>query len=278
MNVKKSLENRIHGWFPKEPYLISTRVKVDCETKQPPLMIPPEYNVTATKTAAYGAIIWTFFYFFTSFLLLSLESFNFPMLLAWIIAGSAVGVISGTMYTQNQIRRVSRDYLILPNRKDMILAIVPMLIFFIFVSFVSWFLYDASLRGSASLGPLVSVCASLISSQVIRYAVLRAYEKRESMRLMQSWFGGAIALIPKAPNSNANPSEIPASRIRKNSNLLTVIFTSAIALILLGVTMFIDWPFPIETILWIATFSVVAICLYLNYRRYTYRWYTNKGT
>ncbi len=57
----------------------------------------------------------------------------------------------------------------------------------------------------------------------------------------------------------------------RNPNLLAVIFTMVLTLILLGVTMFIDWPFPIETILWIATFSVAATFFYLNYRRYTNR-------
>jgi hypothetical protein len=51
MTVKKSLENRIRGWFPQEPYLLSTQVKVNCEVnieiKNPPPKISQDYTNSA---------------------------------------------------------------------------------------------------------------------------------------------------------------------------------------------------------------------------------------
>lgn len=208
MNVKKSLENRIRGWLPKEPYLISTRVKVDCETKQQPPIIPSGYNLSATKVAGAFAIFWIILYGFTSFTFLNLERYSISafQIVAWIIAGLTVGAISGAIFTQNQLSRLSKDYQISTNGKDMVLLIVPTVLFFIFGFFVSWSIYGA-MRLPIFQGFLISVYAWGISIEIIRYVLFFAFEKRENMRIMQSWFGFLFVLIPKAPNSNVNRSE-----------------------------------------------------------------------
>lgn len=56
MKTKKSLGSRIRGWFPHEPYMSNTRLKAIRESEQPPLIIPPEYKVSATKVAGGFAI------------------------------------------------------------------------------------------------------------------------------------------------------------------------------------------------------------------------------
>jgi len=38
--------------------------------------------------------------------------------------------------------------------------------------------------------------------------LLAAFEKKENMRLMQSWWGPTIILLPKAPTSNVNRLEV----------------------------------------------------------------------
>ena len=76
--VAKSLRNRVRGWFPQEPYIISRQirqVKVDHETKQPPLMIPPQYKVSATKTAGIMLIYWIILYGFISYININLERY-----------------------------------------------------------------------------------------------------------------------------------------------------------------------------------------------------------
>jgi len=67
---------------------------------------------------------------------------------AWIIVGLVVGAISGRMYTQNQLRRLSKDYHTQPNKKGIILGIVPLLIMLVTEFSVGWFLFDTSMQGS----------------------------------------------------------------------------------------------------------------------------------
>jgi hypothetical protein len=91
MTVKKSLENRIRGWFPHEPTMISTRLEMTRESKQPPLIIPPEYNVNATKFAGafsiFSIIFWGFMIFSIDFTMHPISAFQ---IVAWIIAGSSI--------------------------------------------------------------------------------------------------------------------------------------------------------------------------------------------
>ena len=197
MNVKKSLENRIRGWFPQEPYAISTRLKVNHENKQPPLIIPLEYKVSTTKFLGGFAVFWIVFYgyiFFSSFNLINHPVSAFQMV-AWIIAGLAIGVISDTVFTKNQLNRLSKDYQFTTNGKDWGLLIVPMVLFFIFSGFVSWFLYS-----SLQLW-VISVYSWAVSSQLTRVLLFAAFERKENMRTMQSWWGTRIFLVSKAPSN-----------------------------------------------------------------------------
>ena len=190
----------VRGWFPKEPYLISTRVKVDSETKQQSLVIPPGYDVSATKFAGASAIFWIIFYGFMTFTSLDLERYPISafQVVAWIIAGLTVGTITGAMFTKNQLARLSKDYQFFLNGKDMVLLLVPTILFFIFGVFVSWF-FPSGLHVPHFQGLLISLYAWGISIEITRIVLFYAFEKRENMRLMQSWLGMGIFLIPKAP-------------------------------------------------------------------------------
>ena len=167
------------------------------------MIIPPEYNISATKVTGEIAFFWIIFYSLLTFFFLNLKIYN-PysgfQVVAWIFVGSAIGAISGMMYTKNQLRRLSKDHLIYPNGKDIILFIVPILILVLPSFFISWFVYGALIRGLALLGLLISVFAFGISEQVVKYLLFHVYEKKENMRLMQSLFESGIVVIPKAPN------------------------------------------------------------------------------
>jgi hypothetical protein len=194
MTVKKSLENRIRGWFPHEPTMISTRLEMTRESKQPPLIIPPEYNVNATKFAGafsiFSIIFWGFMIFSIDFTMHPISAFQ---IVAWIIAGLAVGVISEAVFTKNQLSRLSKDYQFTTNGKDWVLLIVPMILFFIFGGYVSW-LINSSIQWF-----VISVYAWGVSYLLTRFILLAAFEKKTNMRLMQSWWGSTIILVPKAP-------------------------------------------------------------------------------
>lgn len=196
MTVKKSLENRIRGWFPKEPYLISTRVKVDCETKQQPPIIPSGYNVSSTKLLAGLTIFWIIFYGY--FFFYAFNIFWHPIsafqIVAWIIAGLAVGIISDGILAKNQLSKLSKDYQFTTIGKDWGLFFASMVLFVIFSGFVSWFLYS-SLQVWA-----IFVYFWGVSSQITRVFLFAAFERKVKMRLMQSWWGTNIFLVPKAPS------------------------------------------------------------------------------
>jgi hypothetical protein len=75
MKVKKSLENRIRGWFPQEPNMIAKSLQVNNEYKQQPQIISSEYKTSATKAAGKTALLWIIlgYGFFTFSFLFSLE-------------------------------------------------------------------------------------------------------------------------------------------------------------------------------------------------------------
>jgi hypothetical protein len=105
MNAKKGLKSRIRGWFPQEASIISTRLQVTHENKQPPLIIPPEYKVSVIKSAGAFAAFWIIFYGLIIFNSINLERYGISsfQIVAWIVAGLAVGLISGTMSTKTNL-------------------------------------------------------------------------------------------------------------------------------------------------------------------------------
>lgn len=222
MNAKRSLKNRIRGWFPQEPTLKKPlqfqggRVKVESDIKPQSIVIPPGYNVSATKTAGLQSIYFTvlgfFFVYIFSFLTPDF-SFSLTYMVAWVIAGLTVGAISGGMYTKNQLKRLSKNQQIYPNIKDMILLCVPMLTLFFVGIYSMWFLYGAYMQGSALLVLLASVFALGISAQTTMYALFASFEKRKNMCLMRMAVGWRIIAIPKPPSGNLNRSEIPANNV-----------------------------------------------------------------
>jgi hypothetical protein len=205
MTIKKGLENKIRGWFPKEPYLATSQIKMEFKVKQAPLVIPPECNVSATKAAGGFGVFWIIVYGFMFSNILNLGRYPISVfqMMAWIIAGLTVGVISCIVFTKNQLGRLSKNYQIYVNGKDMVLLIVPIVLFFIFGAFVSWSI-KPSVGGAGFQGLLIAAYSWGVSSVITRTILFAAFEKKESMRIMQSWFGSGFALIPKPPRNNAN--------------------------------------------------------------------------
>lgn len=205
--VVKSLRNRVRGWFPQEPYMISTRVKVKLETKQsPPLIIPPQYKVSATKVAGAFAVFWIIFYGFILFTILDLETYPISafQIVAWIIVGIAVGTISSMYLIKNQLKRLSKEYQLIPNGKDLVIATAPILLFFLIGSFIIYSVQGPSIGLSTLGGLLISLYSWGISIQITRFVLFVAFEKKENMRLMQGWLEGKIILIPKPPEGQLN--------------------------------------------------------------------------
>jgi hypothetical protein len=224
MTDKKKRILDIRGWFPQEPLTISTRLKVNNENRQPPLIIPPEYKISATKVAGATAIFWIILYSSTFFTFLNIERYPIPgfQAAAWITAGLAVGTISCAAFTKNQLSRLSRNYRFSTDTKDVVLLIVPAVLFFMFGFFISWSISDVARHLPSLQGLLFSFYAWGVSFEITRVVLFASFEKRENMRIVQSWFGGEFLLIPKAPSSNVNRSETTANRELPSLSEVTV--------------------------------------------------------
>ena len=214
MNVKRSLESRVRGWFPAEPYLVSTtRVKVAYVTRQKSLIIPPDYTWSATKYAVVIAAIWIICF---SYPLLSASNFGFNLsafqIAVWVFAGLTFGGLSGVACTKNQLHRLSKDHKISVTAKDMMLLSIPMLLFMVSVYLATWLLLSGSVRGGVLGGFLFAVYFWGVSLYVPRIFLFRSYERKANMRLMQSWGDSGIAEIPKPPNRSGynSPGKLPA--------------------------------------------------------------------
>ena len=104
MNVKKNLENRIKGWFPKEP----NPWPIQQYTQPPPI------NQEATKSQsrsgrrisllmALYAAVWAFFSFTFMLSLNNLYHSNSSFRIIWLIVGVSVGIIFSGSITFRQL-------------------------------------------------------------------------------------------------------------------------------------------------------------------------------
>jgi hypothetical protein len=203
MNIKEIFEERIRGWFPKEPYSVSIGVKEDAKTKTQPIAIPPGYDLSATLVAGLTTVFYAILGSLLIISFLSLErTITFAFLVAWIMAGLTIGAISGTVETRNQLKRLSKGHPLKTSKEDLIILIIPLFLLFIVGQYLS--INYIGLRSLALLSDLSAVFAFAVIVQVIRYGLFLAYEKREKVCLMQSSFRGRIIAIPKAPNGNEN--------------------------------------------------------------------------
>jgi hypothetical protein len=193
MNVKKSLELRIRGWFPQEPRLIGMCVKASPEVKQQPLVIPPEYDLSATLLTGVSAILFGFMGLPLNLLGLFFNH-SLPHVF-WFSVFLAVGAFLGFVGTKNQLNQLSRDYKISQNASNAKLIIV-----FLVPLTVAFFLYYMFMGFPSGEMFVFFVCTS--SFWMSRWLLMRAYEKRENMRLMQSLWGSFLIAIPNPPNSN----------------------------------------------------------------------------
>jgi hypothetical protein len=197
MTVKKSLDNRIRGWLPKDPLSIGTSVKINVEPKQQPIVIPSGFNLSATTFAGISAVIYTFLALFFTRTLLTTQSYIIHEIVC-IIVGLAVGILTGYMSIQSQLCRLSRSYKIGGmNKKEFLLFNVSIL-----TIAVSSFLFNSSFNAIQALNlSLLSVYMVLLPYMPIRFLMFQSYEKKENMRIMQDWMGPGLIVIPKPPKS-----------------------------------------------------------------------------
>jgi hypothetical protein len=110
--VKRTLENRIRGWFPHEPLLISGNCRVKYEVKNPPLMIP-EYTTSLTTNTAKFVLLWGIAYgvlFFGIFGNSFFYDISVFQVAASIIFGLTLGVILANIIIRRTLTRLLVNY------------------------------------------------------------------------------------------------------------------------------------------------------------------------
>jgi hypothetical protein len=243
MKNRNNLQERIRGWFPQEPILKKTfqvqsvRVKADSEPKQSPLVISPWSNTNAKKVVGGSIVLWIIYSSIFFSMTFTLDSFSSPALqVSCVLVGLAVGAISGFFVTRKEVRNLSRNHQILPNTRNAILliifAVVILVIIFAILLFTEW---SSAFLGIVANGFILSVYPAILSMFTVRYFAYSAFEKRENMRLVQSWTGGGIFVIPKAPDTISSRSEFATQdskwktlRTRTTYALLSPLFAAVL--------------------------------------------------
>ncbi|MCW4025503.1 MAG: hypothetical protein NWF01_10800 [Candidatus Bathyarchaeota archaeon] len=197
MTAKRSLENRLRGWMPKESFSICTPANISAEPSQQPVVIPSGVTLNAITVAGVSAVVYI------ALATVFIGKFGPTQIhimpeIAWIIVGVAVGILSNYMFTQSQLCRLSRSYRIEgPNKKELLLLIAPLL-----TIWASSFLFNSSFfNATQALNlSLLSAYMALVPHMPIRFWMFHSYEKKENMRLMQDWIQIGTIAIPKPPN------------------------------------------------------------------------------
>ena len=221
MNVKKKVHSRIRGWFPKEPWLGGNHVKLGCESKQPPLVIPSGYTTRAAQSALALTVVWVMLDAFLGFFAVEIarDSGFFPLsVVLWIISGIAIGGFSGVTLVRKMVKRLSKNYEYHPSIADILQFSLPVILFYLAGIILVW-LFQPTLFLDASLELMVSTYAFGTAFALAETMLFSAYEKRGNMQLMQKTFGGGIIAIPNPPRPfwNGKAVDTEASQTKESS-------------------------------------------------------------
>jgi hypothetical protein len=202
VGLRHRSEKFFRGWFPQEPTLGSTRINTRKSAKQPPAVIPPQYHLSATKSAAGFAFFWAVFYGFLYFVMFHVEiRLSLLEVAAWATTGAIVGIFTSWVSTKSEFSKLSKEYHYEVNDRDLILTVLMFLPLIALGVLVNWFIYGFN----AMFSPLLFLVYFWGVSLTITRALLFAeFEKIQNMRIVQSWWGMGIFLIPKPPCDRAN--------------------------------------------------------------------------
>jgi hypothetical protein len=223
MNVKKSLENTLRGWFPKEPTLPRMPAKLRFYAKPKECsynVISIPYNTNkATNFIGVQAIFWTLFSLFNINQIAGQGRLPLPYLIVCIIAGLACGSTLGILYVQRLLHRLAADHKAYPKSKDYLLLLGPLAALLI-VGFV--FLVPPYFLSSPPIFPawatiLFSLTIALWNTWLIQMLI---YQKKNDMYILSS-SAGFFEIPHKRPTTPVNlgndwPVSEPANDCERN--------------------------------------------------------------
>jgi hypothetical protein len=209
MNVKKTLQNRVRGWFPQQPKLPKAPASINFGVEAPPQ--PPSQPIPAAEPmrAADGvfAAAWTFIAVFTVFTAVKTGSqlnIAFSSQFIWVFIGVAVGAVCGAKSTQLRLNRLAKGDEARSKKQIVMQTVVlgvPMLLLLVFSAFISNMLYGYDpLRLGWGFGLSLCCFPALAAIFDIGWFLQFLYERKNNVQVVlirTSTFKGKYALIPK---------------------------------------------------------------------------------
>lgn len=199
MTFKKSLENRIRGWFPEEPQLPNRAPsKINFQINQQPQPPTNHYRVdtaSATKFMGFQTIIWTLFSFLFIVQINAQNHIQLTSQINWIIAGLTVGSILSAIVTQKQLKHLAKYNELRVTKATILISVgVAIILIGIFTG-----LGSPNLPASALYAYMTSVFASGPTFSVTRFVLFTRFESKTQMRVLQHWvFGNGFFVVPKS--------------------------------------------------------------------------------
>jgi len=194
MNVKKSLENRIRGWFPKEPNLSEPFQQYG----QPTAKTVKSQFRSGSRTSLFTALFAAFWTFFSFTFMFQLNTY-FPSALSFriifLIVGISFGIFFSTLLTCRQLNTLEKKGEV-PTTLKTIFITVGAAVIAVAVIVEIGFSNLPSVVESA-LGYSIFACAPAV---LLTRTILMVYwEKQKRTRIFQDKYGFYIS------TNDANP-------------------------------------------------------------------------
>ncbi len=213
MNVKRSLQSRIRGWFPQEPEGLKLSIAPDFGAKNPmpaKNYKPGSARVLSPINIAIGLFINLLLVMFL-FRADSLPSFSFsgPLgnYVVMAIAGVAVGVVVGMLPAYKILEQLTKGHKTYIKSLK-IVTINLAYIILVFGTLLYFFMIHFGTRTFTEFNELFfifsfSSCLAMVDSTYVCYAV---WERRNHCKLWR--YNGLFFMVPKSgQNSNLSQSD-----------------------------------------------------------------------
>ncbi|MGA2680763.1 MAG: hypothetical protein ABSF44_03065 [Candidatus Bathyarchaeia archaeon] len=201
MNVKKSLENRIRGWLPKETNLPRQPTPSSQKTVNNQTLIPPQTGNLPTKTGSRVSLLYALCGFIWSFLafLQILRSLAYPFFSPWQLTlsvvgvGCILGVVFGGAVARWQLGTLTKKGEIKPMPKISVLLIFTGSILTL-SGVLLYFLPEMSLQNPPMLF-IDSVESMLPASWFTIFAFFSSWERKSKRTILSDWWGGLYVVL-----------------------------------------------------------------------------------
>lgn len=194
MNVKKSLENRIRGWLPKEATLPEAPAKMDFRIKPQPT-VPNQMAKGTVRTAKVIGVINSIFIIIFIYSLITVYNVEIGWGIAGLVSGFVFGLASGAWVNPRILKRTEKHKDSL-GWKEYLGVTVPAVIFNLVAiqvgSAFSWsFLF-----------------AWITTYLLVQMVLFLSYEGKKKVFVVQKgWLGVVYSLVPQTSTKSNEASD-----------------------------------------------------------------------